>query len=90
MIFTSDGSRSYTFYNYEQGGMNRAEGTQFIGYINNGLAVGIADSKDGSFLRAADENLKFGSMSIGSPATVDIRVYYNTQTGPIFIKKSSN
>lgn len=63
MIFTSDGVRSYTFYNYEQGGMNRESGNQFIGYVYNGFAVGIADSSDGSYLRDPDENLKFGSMT---------------------------
>lgn len=61
MIFTSNGLRSYVFYNYLQGGMNREYGRQFVGYIRNGLAVGITDSLRGSYLRDADENLKFGS-----------------------------
>lgn len=62
MIFVSDGFRSYTFYNYLPGGMNRISGSQFIGYIEDGLAVGLYDSGDGSFLRNADENVNYGSM----------------------------
>lgn len=57
MIFTTDGRKSFAFYNYEDEGMKLQTSRQFIGLIVSGSAEGLEDSEDGSFLRSPDQNL---------------------------------
>ena len=49
-------------------------GSPFIGYIDNGGYEGLDNTADGSYLRRADQNLKFNSMS---PSFIHIHLLNN-------------
>ncbi|XP_052253079.1 fibrillin-1-like [Dreissena polymorpha] len=58
VIFTSNGTHSYSFNWYYDGGMLDSFDSPFIGYIADGDYEGLDNTEDGSFLRRADKNLK--------------------------------
>ncbi|KAH3701429.1 hypothetical protein DPMN_076417 [Dreissena polymorpha] len=62
VIFTTNGTHSYSFNWYRDGGMLDSFGSPFIGYMADGYFEGLDNTADGSFLRRADKNLKFNSM----------------------------
>ena len=60
VVYITDGSKSYSFYYYKEDGMNIPYGRVFIGLIEDGIANGFTNSRDGSFLRRPDKNLFSG------------------------------
>lgn len=57
----TDGLIAYTFYHYEEDGMNFRTGPQHIGLLYDGLADGIDDNKARRFLARPNLNLVSGS-----------------------------
>ncbi|XP_052249684.1 uncharacterized protein LOC127857318 [Dreissena polymorpha] len=66
VVFTTNGTNSYSFSSYPNGRMFDTFGSPFIGYIANGDYEGLDNTADGSYLRRADQNLKFNKQYKGA------------------------